>query len=156
MQHFKQYKSVAQIAQLSDGIHKLQKYLGEYVLKEFDQGFNAEGALVGQAWLLHDSCLVASVLDEPIRYEKKTCVDIRLKPFLFGRETIVKRYVDLQLKSYRQIFSRITEDVAQLDHLSRRYAFLKRTLKTCEEVQIFPDSWAVSARISEKFCEYTK
>ncbi|KAI9260205.1 Vps53-like protein [Sporodiniella umbellata] len=138
MQHFKQYKNVAQIAQLSIRIHQLHKYLEESILKEFDNGFNSEGVLIGQVWLLHDSCLVASVLGDSVR------------------EKITKRYIDLQLKSYRQIFSRITEDVAQLDHLSRRYAFLKRTLKSAEDTQIFPDTWAMSARLSEQFCSYTR
>ena len=69
---------------------------------------------------------------------------------------MIKRYVDLQLKSYRQIFSRPTEEVSQLDNISRRYAFLKRILKSCSEVNIFPDHWAVNARISEKFCACTK
>jgi hypothetical protein len=30
----------------------------------FDIRFNVEGQLVGQAWLLHDACLVASVLGD--------------------------------------------------------------------------------------------
>ncbi|KAG1455215.1 hypothetical protein G6F46_007864 [Rhizopus delemar] len=128
MQHFKQYKSVGQIAQLSDRIQQLQRYLEECILKEFDQGFNLEGALIGQAWLLHDACLVASVLDESTR------------------EKIIKRFVDLQLKSYRQIFSRSTEEVAQLDHLTRRYAFLKRLLKSTEELKVFPDAWGVDEK----------
>ncbi|KAG0763018.1 hypothetical protein G6F57_007134 [Rhizopus arrhizus] len=122
MQHFKQYKSVGQIAQLSDRIQQLQRYLEECILKEFDQGFNLEGTLIGQAWLLHDACLVASVLYESTR------------------EKIIKRFVDLQLKSYRQIFSRSAEEVAQLDHLTRRYAFLKRLLKSTEELNVFPDA----------------
>ncbi|CAO3673961.1 unnamed protein product [Rhizopus microsporus] len=138
MQHFKQYKSVVQIRQLSDRIHRLKSYLEDCVLKEFEQGFSPEGALVGQAWILHDACLVASVLSESTQ------------------EKMIKRYVDLQLKSYRQIFSRPTEEVSQLDNISRRYAFLKRILKSCSEVNIFPDHWAVNARISEKFCACTK
>lgn len=72
------------------------------------------------------------------------------------REKIIKRFVDLQLKSYRQIFSRSAEEVAQLDHLTRRYAFLKRLLKSTEELNVFPDAWGVQARMCRKFCEYTK
>lgn len=74
-----------------------------------------------------------------------------------NRERIIKRYVDLELVNYRQIF-RPMEEVSQLDNVSRRYAFLKRILKVCddEHAEIFPTSWAVSARVCEKFCEYTK
>lgn len=64
MQHFRQYKSVVQIKQLSDRIHRLKSYLEDCVLKEFEQGFSPEGTLVGQAWILHDACLVASVLSD--------------------------------------------------------------------------------------------
>lgn len=139
MQHFKSYKSVPQIAQLSDRINLFKKNLETSVLKELESGFTADGKLVGQPWLLHDSCLVANVLGETTK------------------EKIVKRYVDLQLVNYRQIF-RPMEEVSQLDNVSRRYAFLKRILKVCDEehAEIFPAAWAVSGRICEKFCEYTK
>lgn len=64
MQHFKSYKSVPQIAQLSDRINLFKKNLETSVLKELESGFTADGKLVGQPWLLHDSCLVANVLGE--------------------------------------------------------------------------------------------
>jgi hypothetical protein len=59
--------------------------------------------------------------------------------------------------NYRQIF-RPSEEVSQLENVSRRYAFLKRILKTCddEHVEIFPPAWAVSGRICQKFCDYTR
>ncbi|KAL7331154.1 Vacuolar protein sorting-associated protein 53 [Mucor circinelloides] len=139
MQHFKSYKSVPQIAQLSDRITALKKHLETCVIRELEAGFNQGGQLVGQPWLLHDACLVANVLGETTR------------------ERIIKRYVDLELVNYRQIF-RPMEEVSQLDNVSRRYAFLKRILKVCddEHAEIFPTSWAVSARVCEKFCEYTR
>jgi hypothetical protein len=63
----------------------------------------------------------------------------------------------LELVNYRQIF-RPMEEVSQLDNISRRYAFLKRILKVCddEHAEIFPATWAVSGRVCQKFCEYTK
>lgn len=50
------------------------------------------------------------------------------------------------------------EEVSQLDNISRRYAFLKRILKVCddEHAEIFPTTWAVSGRVCQKFCDYTK
>lgn len=68
MQHFKSYKSVPQISQLSDRITALKKRLEICVLRELENGFNLEGGLVGQPWLLHDACLVASVLGEATKY----------------------------------------------------------------------------------------
>lgn len=64
MQHFKSYKSVPQIAQLSDRITALKKHLETWVLRELENGFNQEGKLIGQPWLLHDACLVATVLGD--------------------------------------------------------------------------------------------
>ncbi|KAI7903387.1 Vps53-like protein [Cokeromyces recurvatus] len=139
MQHFKSFKSVPQISQLSNHINTLKKDLENCVIRELENGFNQEGQLIGQPWLLHDACLVADVLGE------------------MTREKIIKKYVDLELVNYRQIF-RPMEEVSQLDNISRRYAFLKRILKVCddEHAEIFPNDWAISGRICEKFCEYTK
>ncbi|OBZ90694.1 Vacuolar protein sorting-associated protein 53 [Choanephora cucurbitarum] len=139
MQHFRSYKSVPQISQLSDRIASLKKELENCVIHELENGFNQEGQLVGQSWILHDACLVADVLGDETK------------------DRIVTRYVDLQLVSYRQIF-RPMEEVSQLDNVSRRYAFLKRILKTCddEHADIFPSSWAVSAKLCDRFCEHTR
>lgn len=68
MQHFRSYKSVPQISQLSDRITSLKKHLETCVLRELENGFNLEGGLVGQSWLLHDACLVASVLGDATKY----------------------------------------------------------------------------------------
>ncbi|KAI9263263.1 Vps53-like protein [Phascolomyces articulosus] len=139
MQHFKSYKGVQQISELSDRITQLQKDLDSCVLREFEHGFEKDGSLVGQTWLLHDTCLVATALGN------KT------------KEKIIKRYVELQLADYRQIF-RNAEEVSQLDNISRRYAWLKRLLKTLDEkhVDIFPPQWYVTARVCEQFCNYTR
>ena len=58
---------------------------------------------------------------------------------------------------YRQIF-RNSEEVSQLDNISRRYAWLKRLLKTLDEkhADIFPPQWFVTARVCEQFCNYTR
>ncbi|KAI8373960.1 Vps53-like protein [Choanephora cucurbitarum] len=139
MQHFRSYKSVPQISQLSDRIASLKKDLENCVIHELENGFNQEGQLVGQSWILHDACLVADVLGDETK------------------DRIVTHYVDLELVSYRQIF-RPMEEVSQLDNVSRRYAFLKRILKTCddEHADIFPSSWAVSAELCNRFCEHTR
>ncbi|KAI8076866.1 Vps53-like protein [Halteromyces radiatus] len=139
MQHFKSYKSVPQIAALSDRINYLQKELGNAVYREFEMGFSSDGILVTQPWLLNDACQVASVLGDPIR------------------EKIISHYVDLQLMSYRQVFLP-SEEVSQIDNISRRYALLKRVLKTCDEEHrdIFPSDWCTSGIVSEKFCNYTR
>ncbi|TPX37830.1 hypothetical protein SeLEV6574_g07855 [Synchytrium endobioticum] len=66
-------------------------------------------------------------------------------------------YTDLLLKDYRNIFRNST-DVGGLDNVSRRYAWLKRILKTYddEHSQIFPMSWNVAEALCDKFCLETK
>ncbi|KAI8990308.1 vacuolar protein sorting-associated protein 53 [Pilobolus umbonatus] len=139
MQHFKSFKAVPQISHLSDRINNVQRQLETFVLRELEYGFNIEGGLMTQNGVLHDACLTASVLGEDTK------------------EKIIKRYVDLQLVNYRQIF-RPMEEVSQVEQISRRYAFLKRILKSCDEehANIFPAEWAVSGRICERFCDFTR
>ncbi|KAI9318920.1 Vps53-like protein [Dichotomocladium elegans] len=118
MHHFKSYKSVPQIAHLSDRITKLQKDLERAVLEEFDQGRR----IIGGSILAIARCL-------PRRY----CP--------WG---IYKR--------------KVRQEISQLENISRRYAWLKRMLKTCDEnhAAIFPSSWRISCRLCEEFCITTK
>ncbi|RUP48667.1 hypothetical protein BC936DRAFT_144204 [Jimgerdemannia flammicorona] len=139
IQYFKTYKSIPQIAQLSNSISKIQVDLNAQVFQEFQHSFSHDGALTGQAWILHDACLVADVLGDT------------------ARNRLVGWYVDLQLHDYRAVF-RPNEEVSALDNVSRRYAWLKRLLKVCDEEHnnIFPPSWHTSELLCERFCEYTK
>ncbi|KAG0178040.1 Vacuolar protein sorting-associated protein 53 [Apophysomyces sp. BC1034] len=139
MQHFQSYKSVPQVAGLAERISQLQKQLESSVLLEFEKGFKADGSLIAQPQLLYDVCLVASVLGDTTR------------------EKIIKHYVDVQLANYKQIF-RPSEEVSQLDNITRRYAFLKRLLKTCDEEHsnVFPSSWCSTGRVCEQFCIHVK
>jgi hypothetical protein len=93
------------------------------------------------------------------------------------RNALTDWYVELQLKSYRALFrpgfevcAIILENVygnmasdhgyqvSDLDNISRRYAWLKRMLNTCEEEQgsIFPPEWRISEKLCHRFCKYTR
>ncbi|KAI8584232.1 hypothetical protein K450DRAFT_218778 [Umbelopsis ramanniana AG] len=138
IQHFKLYKSIPQVAELSKSIAALQTDLNTRALQEFKSAFNSDGSMTGYASVLHDACLVVTVL---------------------GTESVnslTDWYVDLQLKTYRNLF-RSGFEVSDLDNVSRRYAWLKRTLNTCDEEHgsIFPPSWHVSEKICQSFCKIT-
>ncbi|KAI7874765.1 hypothetical protein K492DRAFT_168869 [Lichtheimia hyalospora FSU 10163] len=139
MQHFKSYKSVPQIALLSDRITGLQTSLERKILTTFEQGFQSDGSISIPSNTLQDACKVASALGENTK------------------EKVINIYVDSQLKPYRQIFG-INEEVSQLDNISRRYAWLKRLLKSCDEnhAEIFPRSWCITGRLCEQFCDLTR
>lgn len=65
--------------------------------------------------------------------------------------------LDVQLQEYIQLFHD-NQDVAWLDKIDKRYAWIKRHLLDFEAkfANIFPMEWEVSERISVEFCSITK
>lgn len=100
--------------------------------------FSPQGLLLGQAQVLQDACLVASILDPDVR------------------KYVVDWYIELQLRDYRNTF-RGTE-VGSLENTPLRYSWLSRTMKAREEeiALIFPSSWNVLERWCEQFCDDTR
>lgn len=66
-------------------------------------------------------------------------------------------FLDLQLQEYLQLFHE-NQDIAFLDKIDKRYAWLKRHLLDFEDKfsSVFPNDWNVSERISVHFCNVTK
>lgn len=64
---------------------------------------------------------------------------------------------DLQLQEYLQLFHE-NQDIAWLDKIDKRYAWLKRHLLDFEDKygKIFPLDWDVSERITIRFCTITR
>lgn len=73
------------------------------------------------------------------------------------RKDLLSWFVDLQLEEYKQLFQD-NQEVAWLDKMDRRYAWIKRNLIEFEERsgRMFPVDWEVSERIAVRFCELTK
>lgn len=63
----------------------------------------------------------------------------------------------LHLQEYQQLFHE-NQDIAWLDKIDKRYAWLKRSLLDFEEKygRIFPVDWEVSERIAIRFCAVTR
>lgn len=112
---------------------------------------------------LTDACLVVDALEPSVR------------------EELVKNFCSKELTSYRQIFegagcfyavivvSNVTHiptnillsclslELAKLDKTERRYAWIKRRLRTNEEIwKIFPPSWHVAYLLCIQFCKLTR
>ncbi|TPX31611.1 hypothetical protein SmJEL517_g05106 [Synchytrium microbalum] len=138
LQHFRPYKSVRQISVLCEAATNIQADLRRQIFNDFDAGF-VGGNLRSQVKLLSDASLVIEVLEGD------------------AKRQLIDWYTDLQLKDYRNIF-RNNLDVGGLDNVSRRYAWLKRILKTYddEHSQIFSSSWGVAESLCDKFCSDTK
>ncbi|KAI8819643.1 Vps53-like protein [Fimicolochytrium jonesii] len=136
--HFKSYKNVVQIATLLDNVSHLQQDLRKQIFRDFEGGF-VGGALRSQTALLSDACLVVNILEGD------------------ARKALIDWYCDIHLKDYRSIF-RMNPEVAGLGDVSRRYAWLKRLLKTFDEEHavIFPPEWKVAEVLCESFCQDTR
>ncbi|BFZ53589.1 Vacuolar protein sorting-associated protein 53 [Savitreella phatthalungensis] len=138
MSHFRSYRSVPQIATLSQSVADLQRQLLENVSSEFETCFS-EGLSSSTTGLLSQACQLVDVLgDGP-------------------RERITTWYINAQLREYRGVF-RASEEAASLDNISRRYAWLKRILKQfdLEHSKVFPESWRMLDQLVAAAAQGTK
>nr|XP_018682408.1 PREDICTED: vacuolar protein sorting-associated protein 53 A-like isoform X2 [Musa acuminata subsp. malaccensis] len=86
---------------------------------------------------LTDACLVVDALEPSVR------------------EELVRNLCNKELTSYRQIFE--GAELAKLDKTERRYAWIKRRLRTNEEIwKIFPSAWHVDYLLCIQFCKLTR
>ncbi|KAJ3333115.1 Vacuolar protein sorting-associated protein 53 [Blyttiomyces sp. JEL0837] len=138
LSYFESFRNVAQIAVLYERVAQLQVDLKRQVFNDFDSAF-VGGTLRSQIIQLKDSC---TVIEELGPENKKQLVDW---------------YCDIHLKDYRSIFKQ-NPDVAGLDTVNRRYAWLKRLLKTHDDEHsaAFPPQWRVADALCERFCLDTK
>ncbi|KAH9657574.1 vacuolar protein sorting-associated protein 53 A [Citrus sinensis] len=86
---------------------------------------------------LSDACLVVDALEPSVR------------------EELVNNFCRRELTSYEQIFE--GAELAKLDKTERRYAWIKRRIRTNEEIfKIFPPSWHVPYLLNIQFCKKTR
>ncbi|XP_066281087.1 vacuolar protein sorting-associated protein 53 homolog isoform X1 [Branchiostoma lanceolatum] len=142
MEHFHKYMSIPQISQLADQVKQIQTELGQQILADFEEAFSAHGGKglgPSNTAQLAEACLVVNVLDPKVKRD------------------LMKWFVKLQLQEYAALFHE-GQDVAWLDKIDRRYAWLKRALVEFEEKfgNMFPAEWAVSERIAVEFCHITR
>lgn len=138
MTHFKAYRSIPQIALLSQNIADLQRSLLEDLSADFERYFTTGLSPQSKATLTQ-ACELVDVLGDA------------------ARDRIVVWYTNSQLREYRNIF-RGNEEAASLDNISRRYAWLKRIYKTYEDEHrtIFPDGWKVLDQLVRSSCDSTR
>ncbi|KAK6192338.1 hypothetical protein SNE40_003822 [Patella caerulea] len=141
LEHFEKYMSIPQIKQLADRVREIQHELGIQILADFEEAFQGAGAKYGPGnqQQLREACNVVDVLDPKVKRDLLTW------------------FVKLQLSEYLVLFAD-DQDVAWLDKVDRRYAWIKRTLVDFEEKfgHLFPPSWEVSERICVEFCQISR
>ncbi|XP_053684665.1 vacuolar protein sorting-associated protein 53 homolog [Sabethes cyaneus] len=143
-QHFQQYSEIVQIQTLSSQVQQIQTELATQITDDFKHFFaplQSSGHTGNRMTItqLKDACQVASVLDKPVK------------------KNILKWYINLQLQEYVQLFHE-NQDIAWLDKIDKRYAWLKRHLLDFEEKygSIFPADWEISEHITIQFCTITR
>ncbi|XP_046891272.1 vacuolar protein sorting-associated protein 53 homolog isoform X2 [Hypomesus transpacificus] len=141
LEHFQKYMGIPQIRQLSERVKAAQSELGTQILADFEEAFPVQGSkrAGGPSNVLRDACLVANVLDPRIKQE------------------IIKKFIRQHLSEYLVLFQE-NQDVAWLDKIDRRYAWIKRQLVDYEEKygRMFPEEWYMTERIAVEFCHITR
>ncbi|KAE8624962.1 hypothetical protein XENTR_v10006107 [Xenopus tropicalis] len=141
LEHFQKYMGIPQIRQLSERVKAAQTELGQQILADFEESFPSQGTKRpgGPSNVLRDACLVANVLDSRIKQE------------------IIKKFIRQHLSEYSVLFQE-NQDVAWLDKIDRRYAWIKRQLVDYEEKygRMFPVDWCMTERIAVEFCHITR
>nr|BAE01466.1 unnamed protein product [Macaca fascicularis] len=141
LEHFHKYMGIPQIRQLSERVKAAQTELGQQILADFVEAFPSQGTKRpgGPSNVLRDACLVANILDPRIKQE------------------IIKKFIKQHLSEYLVLFQE-NQDVAWLDKIDRRYAWIKRQLVDYEEKygRMFPREWCMAERIAVEFCHVTR
>ncbi|PKA50631.1 hypothetical protein AXF42_Ash017970 [Apostasia shenzhenica] len=136
--HFEAYRDVPKIAELREKFKNIKKILKSHVFSDFSSlGTGKESEESNLLQQLSDACLVVDALEPSVR------------------EELVKNFCNKELTSYRQIFE--AAELAKLDKTERRYAWIKRRLRTNEDIwKIFPTAWHVDYLLCIQFCKLTR
>ncbi|XP_030383162.1 vacuolar protein sorting-associated protein 53 homolog [Scaptodrosophila lebanonensis] len=141
-QHFQQYSDIEEIKNLSQSVDKIQVTLAQQITEDFKEAFAAKPSAQHHRLGLNqlsDACKVMSVLDPKVKKD------------------LLKWFIAQQLEEYMHLFHE-NQDIAWLDKIDKRYAWLKRHLLDFEDKYgaVFPLDWEVSERITVEFCRQTR
>ncbi|XP_044498652.1 vacuolar protein sorting-associated protein 53 A-like isoform X1 [Mangifera indica] len=136
--HFEAYRDIPKITELREKFKSIKQILKSHVFSDFSSlGTGKETEESNLLQQLSDACLVVDALEPSVR------------------EELVNNFCGRELTSYEQIFE--GAELAKLDKTERRYAWIKRRMRTNEEIwKIFPPSWHVPYRLCIQFCKKTR
>ncbi|CAJ1962811.1 unnamed protein product [Sphenostylis stenocarpa] len=136
--HFEAYRDIPKIVELREKFKNIKQILKSHVFSDFSSlGTGKETEETNLLQQLSDACLVVDALEPSVR------------------EELVNNFCNRELTSYEQIFE--GAELAKLDKTERRYAWIKRRMRSNEEIwKIFPTSWHVSYRLCILFCKKTR
>ncbi|XP_031479649.1 vacuolar protein sorting-associated protein 53 A [Nymphaea colorata] len=136
--HFEAYRDVPKITELREKFRSIKQILKSHIFSDFSSlgtvRLKEDGSLIQQ---LADACLVVDALEPSVR------------------EELVKTVCHKELAAYEQIFE--GTELAKLDKVERRYAWIKRQLRANEDIwKIFPQAWHVQYLLCIQFCKVTR
>lgn len=136
--HFEAYRDNPKITELREKFKNIKQILKSHVFSDFSSlGTGKEKEETNLLQQLSDACFVVDALEPSVR------------------EELVNNFCSRELTSYEQIFE--GAELAKLDKTERRYAWIKRRIRTNEEIwKIFPPSWHVPYRLCIQFCKKTR
>ncbi|TYI70107.1 hypothetical protein E1A91_D08G198700v1 [Gossypium mustelinum] len=136
--HFEAYRDIPKITELREKFKSIKQILKSHVFSDFSSlGTGKESEETNLLQHLSDACLVVDALEPSVK------------------EELVNNFCSRELTSYEQIFE--GAELAKLDKTERRYAWIKRRMRTNEEIwKIFPTSWLVPYRLCIQFCKKTR
>lgn len=140
LEFFAPYGDVEYIAQQRRQVQGLREQLKGMVLKEYETAFQQARA----RWDASESVLPdAALAVEALGHETRT--------------TLIDWYCARQLREYRRVF-RAVDEAGQLDNVARRYAWIRRVLRTFAEEHgaAFLKEWHVDQRLLSLFAEITR
>lgn len=136
--HFEAYRDIPKIIELREKFKNIKQILKSHVFSDFSSlGTGKETEETNLLQQLSDACLVVDALEPSVK------------------EELVNNFCNRELTSYEQIFE--GAELAKLDKTERRYAWIKRRMRSNEEIwKIFPSSWHVAYRLCILFCKKTR
>lgn len=134
-EYFQDFKSIDEINKLNKQISTMKNQLINIIFIDFELEFNEE--LENKQ--LIEACHILEALGDAYKTQLETW------------------YINAVLKDITRIFTS-SEEAGSLDNLNRRFIYFQNILGTFEtkHLKVFPKSWHMLLKVTQKFCSYTK
>ncbi|UJR25480.1 hypothetical protein I4U23_006826 [Adineta vaga] len=140
LEHFQPYMSIPQIQELSANVKELTVQINSQVRKECEDAFNGPNAKnFTPNPHFADVCKIIDVIDPKLRLD------------------VINWFLKTHLSEYTILYQE-SQELAWLDKIDRRFAWLKRALVEYDEKysRIFPSHWDMAERLTVEFCKITR
>jgi len=135
--HFKSYKSIDEIAELTRKANKLKIKITDQIFQDFENTLNQKESLKESE--LRSACQMLDLIGSD------------------HHDRLINWFCTQQLKEIKSIFIS-SDEAGSLENINRRFLFFKKLLKNYEQYyqKCFPEEWKVEEQLTIKFCDYTK